>query len=331
MIAHEQVLLPAIAADVAQGLGRTPRSLPPWLFYDERGSALFEEITRLPEYYLTRTERAILETHADEICRLAGTNLTMVELGAGTADKTRILFRRQLRRQMRLVYFPVDVSRAALKAAEVRLSREFPRLLVKPAVADYTSESLHLDDPGTTKLVLYLGSSIGNFEPQAAIALLSRVRAGLRRGDCLLLGADRVKTESVLLPAYNDAQGVTEQFNKNMLVRINRELGADFDLSGFRHIAEWNPRQSRIEIYLESICRQVVHIHLLHMSVEFSAGERLHTENSYKYTDASVGGMLKSAGFTIERTFSDERGWFGLHLARVEGLTPPLRGSSISG
>ncbi len=317
MIAREQVLLPAIAAEVAQGLRRSPKSLPPWLFYDQRGSELFERITRLPEYYLTRTERAILEAYAEEICRLAGSNLTVVELGAGTADKTRILLSRLLRRQLRLRYVPVDVSRAALESAEQRLRTELPQLEVHPIVADYTVDRLDPREAPGRKLVLYLGSSIGNFEPEAAIALLTRVHAGLRPGDCLLLGADRIKSRSVLVPAYADAQGVTAQFNKNMLARINRELGADFDLANFRHIAKWNVRASRIEIYLESACRQSVRIGLLQMTVRFQAGERLHTENSYKYTDASVRRMLAAGGFVLERTFSDDRNWFGVHLARV--------------
>ena len=317
MIAREQVLLPAIAAEVARGLRRSPRSLPPWLFYDERGSELFEQITRLPEYYLTRTERAILQENADEICRLAGTNLTVVELGAGTADKTRILLARLLRRQLKLRYVPVDVSRGALEAAEQRLRAELPSLDVHTIVADYTLDAIRPGEALGRKLVLYLGSSIGNFEPEAAEALLSRVHAWLQPGDALLLGADRVKPESVLLPAYNDAQGVTAAFNKNILARINRELAADFDLASFCHIAEWNAAASRIEIYLESTRRQQVHIGLLGMTATFAAGERLHTENSYKYTDAAIRRMLAAAGFALECTFSDAQQWFGVHLARV--------------
>lgn len=321
MIAHEHLPVPAIASEVAEGLRRSPKSLPSWLFYDQRGSALFEEITRLPEYYLTRIERSILETNADEICSLAGSNLTVVELGAGTADKTRILLSRLLRRQLKLRYVPIDVSSAALESAEQRLKTEFPELEVRPMVADYTTDGLRpLDAPGG-KLALYLGSSIGNFETEAAQALLSRVRAGLRPGDCLLLGADRVKPESVLLPAYDDALGVTAAFNKNMLARINRELDADFDLAKFRHIVEWNAPASRIEIYLESVCRQTVRIGLLQISVQFQASERLHTENSYKYTEESVRKMLMAAGFAPQRTFCDPREWFGVHLARVPART----------
>lgn len=315
MIAREQVFLPAIAMEVLHGLRKQPKALPPWLFYDAQGSALFEQITSLPEYYLTRTERKILEDNAEDICRRAGTNLTVVELGAGTAEKTRILLRQLMRRQMRVVYLPVDISRAALEAADERLRREFPRLIVEPVVADYTAEQLALGNG--SKLVLYLGSSIGNFEPHQAAMLLSRVRTGLMPGDSLLLGTDRAKPAAILVPAYNDAAGVTERFNKNMLARINRELGGHFDLDSFRHVAEWNAGESRIEIYLESTREQTIAIDMLGIAVPFAKGERIHTENSYKYTDIAVHEMLAHSGFCVERTYSDERGWFSLHLARA--------------
>lgn len=317
MIAREPILLPAIAADVARGLRSTPKSLPPWLFYDARGSELFEEITRLPEYYLTRTETEILEQNAEEICRLAGSNITVVELGAGTATKTRIVLRQLLRRQLRVTYVPVDVSAAALEAAEKRIALELPNVRLRPIVADYTAQSINLSSIAGRKLLLYLGSSIGNFERDAAVALLARARSGLSKGDSLLLGADRAKSASILLPAYNDARRATAEFNKNMLRRINREVGADFDLDRFRHVAEWNPRASRIEIYLESACEQSVRIEYLGLTVHFEAGERIHTENSYKYTDDAVLRLLADAGFALARTFSDRQGWFGLHLARV--------------
>ncbi len=317
MIAREQLPVSALAADVAAGLRKTPKSLPPWLFYDAQGSALFEEITRLPEYYLTRTERSILEDSADQICRLAGTNVNVVELGAGTASKTRIVLRAMLRRQLRVHYVPIDVSRTALQEAQDALRRELPRVIVKPIIADYASEALHLRDLPGRKLILYLGSSIGNFDPVPAIELLARVRGELRLGDALLLGADRVKPEEILVPAYDDAAGITEMFNKNMLARMNRELGANFELQSFRHIARWNPTASRMEIYLESSRRQSVYISTLGMRVSFEAGERIHTENSYKYTDESVQGLLASSGFGLKHTFTDERGWFGLYFAQV--------------
>jgi L-histidine Nalpha-methyltransferase len=317
MIAREPILLPAIAADVARGLQSGPKSLPPWLFYDARGSELFEEITRLPEYYLTRTETSILERNADEICQLAGSNVTVVELGAGTATKTRIILRQLLRRQLRVSYVPVDVSYAALQAADEQIGGELPQVLLHPLVADYTTESVDLSGMPGRKLLLYLGSSIGNFERQAAIALLRRARRGLSKGDSLLLGADRLKPETILIPAYDDARGVTADFNKNILGRINRELGGHFELDRFRHLAIWNTEASRIEIYLESACEQSVRIDALRMTVRFGQGERIHTENSYKYTDDAVLRLLAEAGFTLERSFSDEQGWFGLHLARV--------------
>jgi dimethylhistidine N-methyltransferase len=317
MIAREPLLVPAIAADVAHGLGASPKSLPPWLFYDAHGSELFEKITVLPEYYPTRTETQILKEHAEEICRSAGGNVTVMELGAGTATKTRILLGQLLRRQLRVIYVPVDVSRAALESAHATIARELPEVMVRPVVADYTVESLNVTDLPGRKLLLYLGSSIGNFEREAAVALLRRARGGLSSGDSLLLGADRVKPASILIPAYDDARGITAEFNKNVLGRINRELGGHFDLGAFRHIAEWNQGASRIEIYLESAREQSVKIDLLGMTVHFKRGERIHTENSYKYSDDAILRLLADAGYTLEQTFSDECGWFGLHLARV--------------
>jgi L-histidine N-alpha-methyltransferase len=310
--------LSAIAEDVLEGLTRKPRSLPPWLFYDAAGSALFEQITELPEYYLTRTERAILETGAGEILDQAGHGLTLIELGAGTASKTRILISALLRRQLRATYYPVDVSAAALRIAEETLAREFPALKVRPLVGDYSRGLAALAATPGPKLVLYIGSSIGNWEPDEAGRLLNGVRRALRPGDALLLGTDLVKDPAVLHAAYNDAAGVTAAFNKNLLARINRELGADFDLSAFRHSAVFNPVASRIEMYLISRQEQTVRIPALRMRVRFAPSERIHTENSYKFTPAMVRNILSAGGFCLERTWTDERGWFGVHLARVE-------------
>jgi dimethylhistidine N-methyltransferase len=306
-----------IAPDVAAGLSRRPRALSPKLFYDAAGSALFDRITELPEYYLTRTERAILQAHAPEMIAAAGETLEVVELGAGSASKTGILLAAALRRQLRCRYCPIDVSREALAIAEKRLREQLPGLRVRPLVADYTQTLPLPSRNGHRRLALYLGSSIGNFDPPDAIAVLRRLRRQLRPGDALLLGTDLAKDASVLLPAYDDAQGVTAAFNKNVLARINRELGGDFDLDAFRHVAEWNPRASRMEMYLEGAARQAVTIRDLRLSLEFEAGERIHTENSYKYTLESVESLLAEAGFRRERTWHDQRRWFAAHLARV--------------
>lgn len=308
---------PAIADDVEHGLSATPKSLPPRLFYDTRGSELFEEITRLPEYYLTRTERAIFEGYADEMIGAAGSGLSIIELGAGTAEKTTVLLKAALNRQFSLTYYPVDVSDAALEVAEERLSAELPRLNVKPVVADYTNRFNQLKKISGRKLVLYIGSSIGNFERAEATAILKRISSQLGAGDSLLLGTDLVKKASILHAAYNDARGVTAEFNLNVLARINRELGANFDLRWFRHEAVWNPAASRIEMYLVSLRHQVIDIPAIGMRILFKEGERIHTENSYKFTAESVAAILEAAGFQLEKTWADRLECFAVHLARV--------------
>ena len=317
MIARETAAIPSFAREVEEGISGFPKTLPCKLFYDATGSELFEEITRLPEYYLTRTELAILEEHAAEMVRAAGQNLTVVELGAGTAAKTCSLLRALTRRQMRVSFFPVDISPAALGEARERVSAECPNVSVRPVVADFAEGFGFLRDIRGRKLVLYLGSSIGNFDPESAVKMLSQVRRELAAGDALLLGTDMVKNPSILVPAYDDTQGVTAEFNKNVLRRLNRDLQADFDLDAFRHVALWNPIRSRMEIYLESLRTQMVTLRLLQLTVRIHVGERIHTENSYKYTLPMAHEMLRDAGFNLERSWFDECKWFGLHLGRV--------------
>ena len=307
----------AIALDVRDGLTATPKRLPAKLFYDEIGSQIFEQITQLPEYYLTRTERSILESFAGEILQQAGPSLTLVELGAGTATKTCILIEELLQRQNRNLFYPIDVSPSALDEAVRQLGQQFPALRVNPIVADYTGGVPALGRIGGRKLVLYIGSSIGNFEPDEAVRILRRIRRTLRSGDALLLGADFAKSSKILVPAYDDAQGVTASFNKNILARLNRELDADFNLDAFRHIALWNRRVSRMEIYLESLTDQTAFLPPLDLDLTFQAGERIHTENSYKYTDAMIESILHESGFTLEQSWCDRKKWFGVHLARV--------------
>ncbi len=308
---------PAFALDVREGLTATPKHLPAKLFYDEIGSQLFEQITELPEYYLTRTERSILERYASDICRQAGSGLTLVELGAGTATKTCLIIEELVRQQSRTIFYPIDVSASALDEAVRQLGKQFPSLRVNPIVADYTGGVAALNRISGRKLVLYIGSSIGNFEPPQAIRMLRRIRQTLRSGDALLLGADFAKSSKILVPAYDDAQGVTAAFNKNILARLNRELDADFNVEAFRHIAQWNRRCSRMEIYLESTVEQSAFIPAIDLDVKFTAGERIHTENSYKYTDEMIESILRESGFTLEHTWCDRKKWFGVHLARV--------------
>ena len=308
---------PVMAREVRDGLTATPKRLPSKLFYDEVGSALFEAITELPEYYLTRTERAIFEDYTAEILEAAGPALTLVELGAGTASKTCILIEELLQRQSRALFYPIDVSSAALNHAVRQMTAQFPALRVNPVVADYMGGVPALSRITGRKLVLYIGSSIGNFEHSEAIGMLRRIRRSLRSGDALLLGTDLAKSPKILVPAYDDAQGVTAQFNKNILARLNRELEADFDLGAFKHVALWNKHCSRMEIYLESLAKQAAFIPAIDLDVCFEQGERLHTENSYKYTDEMVNTILRESGFALERTWSDPKRWFGVHLARV--------------
>lgn len=309
-----------VAAAVRAGLSTRPRRLPPWLFYDEAGSLLFERITELPEYYLTRTERGILAAHAGEMVARAadGKQLRIVELGAGSADKTRLLLAAAVAAQGRVLYEPVDVSKSALEAARERIEREIPGVSVAPRVMDYVQGlNLAAEGPDERRLVLYIGSSIGNFDPDDAARVLAGVRAALRPGDGILLGVDLVKDVPTLHAAYDDAAGVTAAFNLNLLARLNRELGADFNLRAFRHKAIWDAVHSRMEMYLESLSAQKVHIRGLGMRVEFAPGERVHTENSYKYAPGQAERMLESAGFAAAGCWHDPRRWFAVCLGRA--------------
>jgi dimethylhistidine N-methyltransferase len=314
-----------VAAAVRQGLASQRKRLPPWLFYDEAGSQLFEAISELPEYYLTRTEREIFAQNAGAIIAQAadGVRLRIAELGAGSAEKTRLLLKAAVERQRTVLYEPVDVSASALDGACERIGREIPGVTVTPRVMDYThgdGHSFHLDRPrgGERQLVLYIGSSIGNFEPNEAAELLQRVRAGLKTGDSFLLGVDLVKKDSILLAAYDDAAGVTAAFNRNLLARLNRELDADFDPEAFAHLPLWNVAASRIEMHLVSRLAQRVRLAALHLEVDFAAGETIHTENSYKFQPGQAESLLAEAGFAPAARWTDKNGWFAVCLGRVE-------------
>lgn len=306
-----------MAHDVATGLSANPKWLSAKYFYDAEGSALFEEITRLPEYYLTSTECGIFHRYAKEMLSTAGDDLTVVELGAGSAAKSIVLLRELQQRQSRVRFIPIDVSESALDEAVTRVGEELPDVQVTPAVMDYTEGLDGVSRAEGRKLILYIGSSIGNFEPFQAGSLLKKLCAGLNSGDALLLGTDMRKSSSVLIPAYDDAQGVTAAFNKNILAHINRELGADFNLDAFAHKAIWNPEESRIEMHLESEREQTVSIAAIRRKFHFRAGETIHTENSYKFTMPMLEAIAENGGFTIERTWSDPRQWFTVHLLRA--------------
>jgi len=318
-----EAALTPLGAEVYRGLSARPRSLSPWIFYDEEGSRLFEAITELPEYYVTRCEHEILADHADEIVAAAsGGRLTVCELGAGSGSKTGLLLQAAVRRQGSVDYRAIDVSATALDEAKRNLERELPGVAVHPIVADYTVGLGNLGDrlggrrqPGERRLFLYIGSNIGNFEMPQALQILRDIRRQLLPGDTLLLGADLVKDRQILLDAYDDAAGVTAAFNKNALTRINRELGSNFNLQLFRHRARWNEEHSRIEMHLESLITQIVFVPALDLQVQLGRAETIHTENSYKFTGDQIAGLLDRAGFDIARQWTDSRGWFGEYLA----------------
>jgi L-histidine N-alpha-methyltransferase len=308
----------AVLREALTGLTTTPqKSLSPWLFYDELGSQLFEEITALPEYYLTRTERDLFTTHADEIFLELVSPVTIAELGAGSAAKTGILLRAATRFQPEVLYQPIDISPSALDEAAISLAI-IPDVIVEPQVANYITEPFSITRlPGHKVLALYIGSSIGNFTPTEATAILKNLRHHLHSGDALLLGTDLApsasKSVETLLSAYDDAAGVTAAFNLNILTRLNRELNANFDLSQFAHRARWNQHYSRIEMHLESLTDQTVNI--AGNRIDFAAGETIHTENSHKFTVPALKTLLTSACFTPTRTFFSPGDSFAVTLA----------------
>ncbi len=306
-----------LGSEVYRGLTAPLKTLSPWLFYDAQGSELFEQITELPEYYPTRTERSILSAHADEIVAAAAgcEQLAMIELGAGTATKTGLLLKAAVKRQSEVTYHAIDVSGTALDEAKRRIEAELDGVAVVPRVGDYTEGLGQIDVDGQRRMVLYIGSSIGNFEPADALQLLRDIRKELKPGEKLLLGVDMVKDREILVQAYDDAAQVTAAFNKNVLTRINRELGANFNLNLFRHRARWSEECWRIEMHLESLIAQTVSIPELELEVKLQRGETIHTENSYKFRDEGVIEMLERADFHLCDHWTDEREWFGVYLA----------------
>jgi len=312
-----------LSEEVRRGLTARPKTLPPVLFYDEEGSRLYERITELPEYYLTRAERSIFAEHADELVGLAlggaeaGRPLTVIELGAGSASKTELVLEAVLRRQPTCLYIPIDVSRAALEGAERRLAASLPAVRVRGIVAPHQQALPELAKIEGPALALFIGSSIGNLDDREAEGLLRGLRRALGRRASLLLGTDLRKAPEILIPAYDDAAGVTAAFNRNVLVRINRELGGHFEPARFRHLARWNEARSRIEMHLESANDQSVPIDSLGIVVHFRRGETIHTESSVKYDLPHVGRLLEAGGFSPPSVYLDRERRFAVHLARV--------------
>lgn len=303
----------ALRADVAAGLTADPKWLPPKWFYDARGSELFEEITRLPEYYPTRAERAILARESPAIAAATGAR-TLVELGSGSSEKTRLLID-ALRAQGTLTtYVPVDVSDSALKQAGNALLADYPGLAVHALVADFTA-ALDLPPADGPRLVAFIGGTIGNLLPDERAVFLAAVRAALEPGDALLLGTDLVKDEATLVAAYDDAAGVTARFNKNVLAVLNRELGADLDERDFDHVALWNREQEWIEMRLRARTALTAKIPALDLAVNFAEGEELRTEVSAKFRESGVRGELRAAGLELTHWWTDDEGRFALSLA----------------
>jgi L-histidine N-alpha-methyltransferase len=301
------------AADVRAGLSGQHKWLPPRWFYDELGSSLFDAICFLPEYYVMRAEAEVLTTHARDIAHEFGTNIRLVELGSGAARKTRILLDVLTTRQQTLEYVPVDVDGSMIERASGDLLNAYPRMRIVGVVADFAQPSVPLTVlPATDArtIVLFLGSTIGNLDPAAALSMLRDLRASLRDGDALFLGADLRKDKSILEPAYDDVLGVTAAFNLNLLTRMNRELGANFDVSAFRHHAFYDEEIGRIEMHLVSKYAQRVHIGALTLDIDFAEGESIHTESSYKHNDETLAMLAAGAGFTIARQWTDARHYF---------------------
>lgn len=307
--------LAGLAEDVRRGLTTQPKRFLPKYFYDELGSQLFEAICLLPEYYLTRAENEILHRYADEIASSVAGPTTLIEMGSGSASKTRLIIEALLRRQNELLFMPVDISATALESSSRILLQSYPRLSIEAYAADYFAALAELaKEQRTHTLALFLGSNISNFDAEEALKFLRALRRVLNEGDALLLGADLKKDKAVLEAAYNDALGVTAAFNLNVLARINRELGGDFDLRAFAHRAVYNQDVGRVEIYIESNREQTVTIGKLDLQVEFAAGEQIHTENSYKYDLADIRKLAAATGFTLAQTWQDQKQQFSSNL-----------------
>jgi L-histidine N-alpha-methyltransferase len=303
----------ALRRDVLGGLAASPKSLPPKWFYDSVGSELFDQITRLPEYYPTRAEAEILRTRSAEIASVTGAD-TLVELGSGTSEKTRTLLQAlddggTLRR-----FVPFDVDASMLSAAATAIQREYPDIEIAAVCGDFEEHLSEIPDGGR-RLFVFLGSTIGNLTADPRAEFLAALAAVLRPGDSLLLGTDLVKDTGRLVAAYDDAAGVTAQFNRNVLAVINRELDADFDVDAYRHVARWNADDERMEMWLRAESAQRVRIAALDLTVEFAAGEEILTEVSCKFRADAVADELARAGLRPTRWWTDDAGDFGLSLA----------------
>lgn len=303
----------SLRRDVLDGLQQTPKTLPPKWFYDAVGSDLFDRITRLPEYYPTRTEASILRDRAAEIAAASGAD-TLVELGSGTSEKTRLLLDAWTGRDLLRRFIPFDVDPSVLSDAAAALRTEYPGVEVETVCGDFEQDLGTIPQQGR-RLVIFLGSTIGNFTAGPRAHFLAALADTLRPGDALLLGTDLVKDTDRLVRAYDDSAGVTAAFNRNVLTVVNRELDADFDLDAFEHVAKWNDELERIEMWLKSVPAQRVHVGALGLAVDFAAGEEMLTEVSCKFRPEGVAAELEAAGLRRTHWWTDPAGDFGLSLA----------------
>jgi dimethylhistidine N-methyltransferase len=311
------------AEDARAGLTADPKYLFPKYFYDPLGSKLFEAITLLPEYYPTRAETEILRANAGEIVNSLKGEKQLLEFGSGSATKTRFLIEAILQRQNSLKFMPIDISASALAESSANLLEIYPTLQVEAYAGDYFSALRELEKRPETSvktLALFLGSNIGNFSYEEACDFLRDVRKILQPGDALLLGADLKKSTAILEAAYNDSIGVTAAFNLNLLARVNRELEADFDLHSFRHVAVYNTKTGCLEMYLESLKTQTAHLKQLDLRINFTKGERIHTENSYKYAIEDIAEMAQETGFELDKTWFDSERKFSSNLLKAREL-----------
>lgn len=309
----------ALAWAALDGLAQPQKSIPCTWLYDWQGSELFEHITGLDEYYLTRTEIALLKAHAPEMADAVGTFPVVVEIGSGSSRKTPLLLRHLDRPR---AYVPVDIASHSLEASVAMLAAEFPELPMYPLVTDFNQPfrlPTELRTPESRRLIFFPGSTIGNLDPEEARTFLRRLGENLGPQDAMLVGVDPTRDPDLLIPAYNDAKGVTAAFNLNLLTRLNRELGCNFDLAAFRHEARYNPQHGRIEMHLVS--RNAQTVRLLGKTIRFAEGESIHTENSYKYPIVEFQALARTAGWQPAHCWHDEAGRFSLHLLKRTQLT----------
>ncbi len=302
------------AQELSQSIKQKQKSINPKFFYDEKGSKLFEKICTLPEYYLTRSETNILKQLDGKLQSYLDGNFRLVELGSGSSQKTRLLIDMLTRLQKHVEYFPIDISNT-LKNSSTVLESDYKKLHITGIIDNYENGLEFIKNYDDMKnLIVFLGSSFGNFDPENGIKFLQKINSSMKKGDLFLVGLDLVKDKKILHEAYNDLQGITAQFNLNILTRINSELGGNFDTRKFAHHAVYNENQNKIEIYLRSLVKQTVKIPNANLMLEIDEDELIHTENSYKYTISQIKQMFTSTGYQIEEIWSDDKRYYSLAL-----------------